>query len=107
MATSTWVYRLADGMYLRGGFSDQSFDPATEGVDHFPDANPHPDVRPPKGPGRQPRTPAEIAAYDAAQPETVRKADVADLRAHLDAMATGAPSLADVKLLAAKLRKVL
>lgn len=67
MAVSTWVYRKSDGQYLRGGFYDPTFDPAIEATEQFQDADPHPDVRLQRGPGRRPATAPEIAAYDDAQ----------------------------------------
>jgi hypothetical protein len=67
MAISRWIFRLSDGQYLRGGFYDPDFDAATEALDEFPDADPHPDVRLHKGPGRQLRSQAELDAYDLAQ----------------------------------------
>ncbi|SRR5216684_2992170 len=69
MATSTWVYRQSDGLYLYGGFYQPTFDPVTQGSDTFPDAAPHPDPRlqrhdAVKG-GTRLATVSEIAAYDA------------------------------------------
>ncbi len=45
MSHSRWVYRLADGMYVRGGFNDPEYDPSTEAVAEFQDADPHPNIR--------------------------------------------------------------
>lgn len=76
MATSKWVYRKSDGQYLRGGFYEPEFDPATEGVDEFPDHDPHPDLRLEKGPGRIKRSPSEIAIYDAQRSDSEASATI-------------------------------
>lgn len=66
---SRWVYRLSDAMFLRGGYSDTPYDPATEGVAEFPDDDAHPNPRLHRWANVTPRpkrdaTAAEIAAYD-------------------------------------------
>lgn len=66
VATSRWIYRLLDGVYLRGGFYDPGYDPTTESLDAFIDER-HPDPRTERGPGRRPATAQEITDYDAAQ----------------------------------------
>lgn len=73
MAEHRWIYRLADGVFLRGGFCDLSFDPAIEGVVRFDDADPAPHVRTERADGAggtRPATGPEIAAFDAAQADT-------------------------------------
>lgn len=67
MAESRWVYELASGRFLRGGFYLPGYDPATEGVAVFPDADPHPD------PTRE--------RYDAAAPNKRRAATQTELDA--------------------------
>jgi len=66
---TTWVYRLADGVFLRGGFYMPSFDPGTEGLAQFPDADPHPDIRLHRYDatlGKRLATPGELAATGSA-----------------------------------------
>lgn len=43
MSESRWVYEIASGRFLRGGFYLPDFDALTEGVVAFEDADPHPD----------------------------------------------------------------
>ena len=58
--TSKWVYRLSDGLFLYGGFYEPGFNPVTEDVVSFPDADPHPNVN--------------TERYDAARPTKRRPA---------------------------------
>ncbi len=62
---NNWVYRLADGMFLYGGFYEPTFDPLTQGVVTLPDE---------RMPDR------ELEMFDAGSP-TKRRARTADERA--------------------------
>lgn len=44
MAVSTWVYDLATGRFLYGGFYAPPFDPSTQGTATFADTHPDPTV---------------------------------------------------------------
>jgi len=61
----TWIYRLTDGQFLRGGWADPSFDPESEGRIELASA---PDYRVTRGSaeGARAATIEEIAAFDAA-----------------------------------------
>lgn len=44
MAISKWVYRLSDGIFVRGGSYDASYNPNVEGLVEFSEIDPHPNV---------------------------------------------------------------
>lgn len=72
MATSRWVYNRATGVFSRGGFYDPTYDPETEGIAEFPDADPAPDVRRDRYDsehGKRPATDEELTTYDVADYE--------------------------------------
>jgi len=73
MAISKWIYRQTDDQYLRGGFYEPDYDPATEGVDQFLDADPHPNPRTERhkaGGGKRAATAQEITEYDTSTLDT-------------------------------------
>jgi hypothetical protein len=79
MAISKWVYALATGQFTRGGFFDPAYDPATEGVAEFEDAEPNPNPRLERFDatlGKRPATDTEIAAYDADQADRTARANL-------------------------------
>jgi hypothetical protein len=91
MAAAKWVYDLASGRFLYGGYYEPSYDPATQGIAEFPDADPNPDV--------------EHERFDATSPTLRRLATTeeltADETAAVDASLDQALSTGDVIILAA------
>lgn len=72
MTRATWVYRKADNVFLRGGFSSMPYDPATEGAVEFGDSE-LPDRRLHRYDGvggKRLATAEELAAYDTATEDT-------------------------------------
>jgi len=106
-AVATWVYRLSDGRFLRGGFFAPAYDPATEGVLVCPAGHPDPRTAraaPDAPTGTRPATEAEVADFEAAQPrplpasEWIARATPAEKRLFLQ-MALSDPSGGGAELL--------
>jgi hypothetical protein len=91
VAVSKWVYELATGRFLYGGFYEPTFDPDTQGVAEFDDANPNPDTV---------RERYDATAETLRRPATDEELDVAQA-ATVDAQLDDALVTGDVIILAA------
>lgn len=93
MATSKWVYRVSDSLFLRGGFYDPAYDSAHEGVVSFQDADPHPDVETERydatsSTKRRPATQAELDIATATRIDTEARKSIDEMRAIKTAILT-------------------
>lgn len=78
MANSKWVYRLADGIFLRGCFCDHPFDSSVEGVVEFLDSD-APDPRTQRFDsvkGKRAATAQELITFDDSQSDDRAKSEV-------------------------------
>jgi len=74
---SRWVYRLNDGTFIRGGYYDVTYDPATEGLVSLGERHPDPRLeRFDVTTKTRLATTEEVSAYDATQLDTQAQATV-------------------------------